>query len=191
MFGLKNKYTQLYMFGEYTGRRIKLTVPKFQTPRAQTTQYGVSGFIPPGSKSDPTSWNMDLIFDESSGFLDKIRDFEEKVISHVSQKSHEIFGYFVMEDDIRKDMFNSNLKGDSTMRLKLKSNPVTAVFDRNGLNITPESWSMGLHSNCVVAGIIEPVDIYFMNKTIGVVWVLHQMKIYEESKGGGGCCLFK
>ena len=189
MFGLKNKYTQLYMFGDYTGKRIKLTVPKFQTPRAQTTQYGVSGFISPGSNSAPTSWNLDLVFDERSGFIKKIKEFEDKVISHVSQKSTEIFGYFVLEDDIRTNMFNSNIKGDSTMRVKLKSNPVTAVFDCNSSNITPDSWTMGAHANCTVAGIIEPVDIYFMNKTIGVVWVLHQMKIYEEFKGG--CCLFK
>jgi hypothetical protein len=118
------------MFGEYTGRRIKLTVPKFQTPRAQTTNYGVSGFIPPGSKADPTSWNLDLVFDERSGFLNKIQEFEEKVISHIADKSVNIFGHFVSEEEIRKDIFNSNLKGDSTMRLKLKSNPVSASISR-------------------------------------------------------------
>ena len=182
-------------FGDYAGRKIVLSkdgkAARIQIPRLYMP-FGVSGFTPDvGQKK----WNIDFAlkgWEDDGGYIQKFYRFlvnlENSVIDHVHQHSDEIFGSAMAHETVAS-MFNSNLKHSAAHEPKLRVKVDVErngfikpkIFDANEVDITSEAEEK-LHSRHTGAAIVELQSIYFMNGRFGVVWKLHQLKVFETKR---------
>jgi len=182
-------------FGDYTSRKIILSkdgkAARIQIPRMYMP-FGVSGFTPDvGQKK----WNIDFAlkgWEEDGGYTQKfyrfLIDLENSVIDHVHQHSEEIFGSAMARETVAS-MFNSNLKHSAAHEPKLRVKVDVErngfikpkIFDANEVDITSEAEEK-LHSRHTGAAIVEMQSIYFMNGRFGIVWKLHQLKVFETKR---------
>ena len=165
------------------GRPVKFQIPRMYMP------FGMSSF------ADTNRWNIDFSlkgYDEEGNyvkrFYDFIRGLEDKVVRHVHERAVEIFGKELSLPDIQK-MFLSNLKESDGREPKFRvkvdtdaSGTIKAdVFDVDDNSIT-ENLEVGLYSKKTGVALVELSSVYFMNKQIGLVWRLVQLKVYEPQR---------
>jgi hypothetical protein len=177
-------------FGAYTNRKIVLSCQdkpiRIQLPKMYMP-FGMSGFNPEyGQKK----WNIDFSlkgYDEEGSHMHSFHDFlknvDNTVIDHIHQRSEEIFKTQLSRDAVA-NMFNSNLKDKEPPLFRVKVDTdidgslKALVFDadENKLSSPVED---KLYSRQMGVAIVELNSVYFMNKMCGLVWKLHQLKVYE------------
>lgn len=173
--------------GEYHNRRITLTshnkkpikvqIPKMYMP------FGIAAW------GDPPKFNIDFSASNEGykkKFIDWVKNIEDMVINHISKTSVEIFGEHKPVDTIRS-MFNSNVKSNEPypdkFRVKIDtvwgdtSMPKCDIWDEKGQVNSPISG--GLFSSMNGTSIVELSSVYFMDKMIGLVWKMVQLKVTE------------
>jgi len=192
-----NPETDLH-YGEYNNKFIspRGDPPQVQIPRLYMP-FGLSGFEPNfGAKK----WNIDFAlkgWDEEDSQANKfykwIKRVEDTVLEHVSSISKDIFNGKEMSVEELRGMFNSNLKeADSRyepkFRVKVETYPdgniKAPIFDENDAPASgPERHAEDkMYARESAIAIIEPGSVYFMNKKLGIVWKLVQMKHYAPQR---------
>lgn len=185
------KFTELnletdVLLNEYNNKSIsfKDTI-RFQIPRMYMP-FGVSGFAPPVGA---TKWNIDFNmkgYDEEGGYVKKfyefVRDLENVVISHVEERSVEIFGKKRSREELEQ-IFNSNIKHKyDEPKFRVKIDDKVAVFDSQDTDCTPETLSDGLFRQNSGVALVELGNVYFINNMFGFTWRVVQMKVYEPQR---------
>jgi len=173
------------VFGEYNNRAIKIDPIKFQIPRMYMP-FGVSGFAPPYG---PVKYNIDSSmkgWNVTDNYVNKFFDFltriETNVISHVEDRSEQIFGYKMPHDEI-VSLFNSNIKTSGTYdpKFRVKVSDKTQFFDiANNELVAP--LEEGLYKKYSGSALVQIGNIYFFNKRFGITWTMDQVKVYEPQR---------
>ena len=181
------------VFDEYKSRKINLSFPgekepaRFQIPKLYMP-FGLSGFE---GDYGPKKWNIDFALkgideedSQSKKFYNFIKSLEADVITHVHEKSHQIFGRQMPQDAVA-EMFNSNIKqsGNYEPKFRVKvdvdqSDEIKPkIFDSNGVELTGQAVEK-LHARQTGVAIVEACSVYFMNKMFGITWKIHQLKVF-------------
>jgi hypothetical protein len=172
--------------GEFSNKGISLEFTQFQIPRMYMP-FGVSGFTPPYG---PVKYNVDFAmkgWNEEGNYVKKFYEFlkelENKVIVHITQRSQKIFGSQMSLEQVTEH-FNSNIKessGGYEPKFRVKIDDKVKVFDIGDKDIT-EELQEGLYKRHSGAAIVELGNVYFMNKKFGLVWKMVQIKVYEPQR---------
>jgi hypothetical protein len=183
MFGLKNT-TKLTLMIELVktksknydilrdGKPIKMKISRSNLPYGFTVKdYG----------GNPSK-NL-VISATDQGDIAELHTLEDEVISELSSKSIEIFKKSMTDDEIR-GIFNSNVSGGGSLRLKYTKdsrlfNEAGQPLDKNIIDGIFSKWDVTC--NYIVSG------IYFMNRTIGFIVRAHHVKLFEPQERG---CMF-
>ena len=151
---------------------VRFQIPKMFMP------FGISGFVAGGS---PTKWNIDFSMKKGDEFLEFLESFENKIYQEVHKQSQNIFGREYSPEEISA-MFLSNIKRDPTgtwePKFRVKITDGDPIFNENDLQVVEEFHDKLYVKHSGVA-IVEPVGVYFMQRKLGIIWKVHQLKIYE------------
>jgi len=165
------------------GTPVRIQFPRLYMP------FGVSGFTP---QVGPTKYNIDLAlkgYDEEGSYIKKfyesLKQIEAKIVDAVVEQSEKIFDKKMTREELLP-MFNSNIKEspdrEPKFRIKvdtdINSMIKAAVYDSNKNPIKTEV-SNGLYARNSGHAIVELNSVYFLNRTFGCTWKLHQLVVYE------------
>lgn len=165
------------------GTPVRIQFPRLYMP------FGVSGFTP---EIGATKYNIDFALkghDEEGSYIKKfyesLKIIEDKIINAVVEQSPKIFNKQITKEELLP-MFNSNIKESQDREPKFRVKVDTdhnslikaAVYDSNKNPIKTEV-SNGLYARNSGHAIIELNSVYFLNRTFGCTWKLHQLVVYE------------
>lgn len=187
-------------YGEYSNKFISpadgIDPMQVQIPRLYMP-FGLSGFEPDfGAKK----WNIDFAlkgWDQEDSpvkeFYHWIKRVEDAVLAHVSSLSKDIFNGQSKTVDELRGMFNSNLKEsdgryEPKFRVKVETYPdgniKAPIFDENDVLAAGPGRQVSdkMYARESAIAIVELGSVYFMNKKLGMVWKLSQMKHYAPQR---------
>ena len=188
-------------FGAFSSRKIKLSDGdggnqiRLQIPRMYMP-FGLSGFVPT-EPNQQTKWNIEFALkgytekdNEVCNFYNFLLEIEKKTIEHICEHSVKIFGSKQSMSSLEKK-FTSNMKKPSAIyepkfRVKVDTDvateiPKPSIFNADSKQMF-EKASNALYARTTGTSIVELDSVYFMNNKFGLVWKLHQLKVFEHDK---------
>lgn len=177
------------------GKLIKMTygdnrrLLRIQTPPL-FVPFGLSTFSEDGASSSTVlHCSLSERNEHASAFLKTLQSIDDAVFDYCAQNDVECFGKSMSPDRLREDYFKSCVKpgapkpdgsGSWPPLLKIKVSAFAApiVFDTER-NEVPWGIEDKKYKGHTCMFIIQMMPVWFVNKTFGVSFRLHQMKIVD------------